>query len=90
MVEKTKWYEYSPGVTSALRVGFMMGMVTGTLGLFVAFVLAILIFITQRWEGIPLVGAIVTACGGIMAISDIAKGIQAHAEEKHPQGELNE
>ena len=90
MAEKTKWYEYEPGVTSALRVGFMMGMAAGSVGLLVSFVLAILIFITQRWEAIPLVGAIVASCGGIIAISDVAKGIQAHAEEKHPQGELNE
>lgn len=82
MSERTKWYEYSPGVVSALRIGFMMGMVSGTLGLMISFVLAILIFITQRWEAIPLVGAIVAACGGIIAISDVAKGIQSHAEEK--------
>jgi hypothetical protein len=82
-MEKTKWYEYEPNVTSALRIGFMIGIVFGALGIISSIVLSFLIFAYQRWEAIPLAISMITASGGIMAIGDIAKGIQAHAEEKN-------
>lgn len=82
MSEKTKWYEYSPGVVSALRIGFMIGICSGVLGLLFTMVFSILILTSKSWEAIPLGVAIATACGGIVAVSDVAKGIQAHAEEK--------
>lgn len=87
MVEKTEWYEYSPGVVSALRIGFMLGICSGVLGLLFVLVYSIMIFVTQRWEAIPIVVSIAAACGGIIAVSDVAKGIQAHAEEKTAEKE---
>lgn len=82
MAEKTKWYEYEPNVTSALRIGFMLGICSGVLGLLFTMVFSIMIFFTKKWEAIPLAIAIATACGGIIAISDVAKTIQAHVEER--------
>ena len=87
MTEKTKWYEYSPNVTSALRIGFMLGICSGVLGLLFSMVFSLMIFFTKKWEAIPLAIAIATACGSIIAISDVAKTIQAHAEEKHKKEE---
>ena len=82
-MEKTKWYEYEPNVTSALRIGFMIGIISGSLGIVSSIVLSILIFIYQRWEAIPLATSMFTISGGMMALGEIAKGIQAHAEEKN-------
>lgn len=82
-MEKTKWYEYSPGVVSALRIGFMVGIISGVVGLIYTMVYGILLIITKSWEAVPFAIAMATACGGIIAVSDVAKGIQAHAEEKH-------
>ena len=82
-MEKCKWYEYSPGVVSALRIGFMVGIISGVVGLIYTMVYGILIIITESWEAVPFAIAMATACGGIIAVSDVAKGIQAHAEEKN-------
>lgn len=82
-MEKTKWYEYSPGVVSALRIGFMVGIISGVVGLIYTMVYGILIIITESWEAVPFAVAMAAACGGIIAVSDVAKGIQAHAEEKN-------
>lgn len=81
-MEKCKWYEYEPNVTSALRIGFMIGIISGALGLVMSFVFFFMIFFSKNWEAIPMVVTLITASAGIMAMSDIAKGIQSHAEEK--------
>lgn len=83
MLERTKWFEYSPGVTSALRIGFMVGIMSGVVGLIYTMVYGIIIIITKSWEAVPFAVAMAAACGGIIAVSDVAKGIQAHAEEKN-------
>lgn len=82
-MEKCKWYEYEPNVTSALRIGFMIGIISGALGLVMSFVFFFMIFFSKNWEAIPMVVTLITASAGIMAMSDIAKGIQSHAEEKN-------
>jgi len=82
-MEKCKWYEYEPNVTSALRIGFMIGIISGALGLVMSFVFFFMIFFSKNWEAIPMVVTLITASAGIMAMSDIAKGIQSHAEERN-------
>lgn len=81
-MEKCKWYEYEPNVTSALRIGFMIGIISGALGLVMSFVFFFMVFFSKNWEAIPMVVTLITASAGIMAMSDIAKGIQSHAEER--------
>jgi hypothetical protein len=81
-MEKCKWYEYEPNVTSALRIGFMIGIISGALGLLTSLVFFLMIFFTGKWEASPMVVTLITVSGGIMAMSDIAKGIQSHAEER--------
>lgn len=81
-MEKCKWYEYEPNVTSALRIGFMIGIISGALGLFTSLIFFLMIFFTGKWEAVSMVVTLMTVSGGIMAMSDIAKGIQSHAEEK--------
>ena len=41
-----------------------------------------MILFSKSWEAIPMVKTLMVSSGGIMAIGDIAKGIQSHAEEK--------
>ena len=82
-MEKCKWYEYEPNVTSALRIGFMIGIISGALGLVMSFVFFFMIFFSKNWEAIPMVVTLITASAGIMAMSDIAKGTQSHAEERN-------
>lgn len=81
-MEKCKWYEYEPNVTSALRIGFMIGIISGALGLLTSLVFFLMIFFTGKWEASSMVVTLITVSGGIMAMSDIAKGIQSHAEER--------
>lgn len=81
-MEKCKWYEYEPNVTSALRIGFMIGIISGALGLLTSLVFFLMIFFTGKWEASSMVVTLITVSGGIMATSDIAKGIQSHAEER--------
>ena len=81
-MNKCKWYEYEPNVTSALRIGFMIGIVTGATGFVASFVFFLMIFFSKNWEAIPMVTTLMISSGSIMAIGDVAKGIQSHAEEK--------
>lgn len=81
-MEKCKWYEYEPNVTSALRIGFMIGIISGALGLLTSLVFFLMIFFTGKWEASSMVVTLITVSGGIMAMGDIAKGIQSHAEER--------
>lgn len=82
MAEKTKWYEYEPNVTSALRIGFMLGIITGILGFVYTMIYGVIIITSKNWEAVPFAIAMASACGGIIAVSDVAKGIQSHAEEQ--------
>ena len=82
MDNKCKWYEYEPNVTSALRIGFMIGVVAGATGLVASLAFFLMIFFSKNWEAIPMVTTLMISSGSIMAVGDIAKGIQSHAEEK--------
>lgn len=80
-MEKIKWYERSAGNTSSMRVALMMCVVTGITGFLFSLGMTIATFITQRWESIPIITTIIASSAGIMAVGDLAKGIQAKAEK---------
>jgi hypothetical protein len=82
MVEKIKWFEQAPGVTSSMRIVLMIGIVTGVTGFIFSMVLTVLTFIYGRWESIPIITTFLASSSGIMAIGDVAKGIQVRSEVK--------
>lgn len=60
----------------------MIGIISGAVGILSSLIFFVMIFYSRKWEAIPMVTTLIVTSGSIMALGDIAKGIQSHAEEK--------
>lgn len=82
-IERTKWYEKSPGNTSMMRIAAMISMITGTLIAFTAIVLVFVIIVTGSEFLTSLVNPLLTSAPIIMGVSQVSKGIQANSENRN-------
>ena len=79
---KTKWFERSPGNTSAMRVALMICVFTGVAEVLFGIVFIFMMFIQGSWDGTPVVTTMFASGSGLMAVGDLAKGIQTKSEKK--------
>jgi len=88
-MEKTKWYESEPNNTSCLRIGFMIAMICGASGILFCIIFSIMLFTTERWEGISIITTIATFSFGIMAVGDVVKNMQKKHEVTKKVSQIN-
>jgi hypothetical protein len=81
MNEKTKWYERSPNNSSSMRIALMICVLTGVLQIIFGIIFIFMMFITKVWEGIPIVTTMFASGSALMAVGDLAKGIQTKSEK---------
>lgn len=72
-----RWFESSPGNTSAMRVALMLSITLGVLLGLTAIVMGFIVLFTQAWEGASMVSVFITGAAGCIAVGDIAKSIQS-------------
>ncbi len=79
---KVHAWEVAPGVTSAMRVGFLIGILTGLVLCLFGMVIGTSIYVTERWEAMQLAIIPITIGAGLFTLSDFAKALQARQEKK--------
>lgn len=79
---RTRAWEVAPGVTSAMRVGFLIGIVTGMLLCLYGMAIGTAIYLTERWQAMQLSIIPITIGAGLFTLSDFAKALQARQEKK--------